>query len=160
MRQALGTKSPTGARASSGPGLRAPSGCQVRPSVTNPRSIGDNNTEATGQTSLLPDRRGPRTRTGARAVSCPPLPYLRGPGGSLRAASGPPRPRGSATEAPRLAGAELGGGFTTSNSIGYRDSPVGGGGGRDGASSSSLRLRLLLLPSPSSPRRRTWRIPT
>lgn len=94
-----------------------------------------------------PDHRGPGIRAGARAAACPPPPYLRGPGrGRYGPLPGAPRRRGSATEAPRLAGAELGGGFATSNSIGsYRDSPVGGGGGRGGASSSSLRLLLHLL---------------
>lgn len=31
------------------------------------------------ETDLPPDRRGPGTRAGARAASCPPSPYLRGP---------------------------------------------------------------------------------
>lgn len=72
-------KSPTRERGLFRPRVRSES--QVRPSVPNPQDPGGDSVQAPElRQASPPDCWGPGTGVGAAAASCPPPPYLRGPG--------------------------------------------------------------------------------
>lgn len=159
LRQALGTKKPY-RRGPLRPGTRAPSGCQVRPCVTNPRSIGDNNTEATGWDQSPARPPGPRTRTGAssRIVPAPALPE--GARGVAKGRSRGPRDR-AARRRRRLVPPGQSSAAASSTLKLHRE-PQGqallaAAEAATGPPPPPPSASFLL---PSSPRRRTWGIPT
>lgn len=81
LRQALGTKKPyrgEGPPPAQDSGPR--SGVRCGPQLPTLGAPETTTQRPRVETSLPPDRRGPKTRAGARAASCPPPPYLRGPG--------------------------------------------------------------------------------
>lgn len=73
-------KKPYQRGASAGPGLRAGSECQVRPSVPNPGAPATKHTGPGLRPVSRPTAEDLGTRARAPAASCPPPPYLWGPG--------------------------------------------------------------------------------
>lgn len=76
---------------SSGHGFPARSGCQVRPSVPNPRGTINDSPQAPGETGLPPDRRDQGAGLGPEPHRARPRPTWGGPGGVAKGHSREPR---------------------------------------------------------------------